>query len=91
MEEPTQTFTSSLSDKGKRLDKFLSDNTEISRSRVKVLIEDGYVTKDDKVITDAKYKVKPDETFSMQIPPAEPSDILPNHDIKLDIDRKSVV
>ncbi|PIR38491.1 MAG: RNA pseudouridine synthase [Alphaproteobacteria bacterium CG11_big_fil_rev_8_21_14_0_20_39_49] len=85
MEEPTQTFTSSLSDKGKRLDKFLSDNTEISRSRVKVLIEDGYVTKDDKVITDAKYKVKPDETFSMQIPPAEPSDILPNHDIKLDI------
>jgi len=85
MQTSQTTHTASLRDKGKRLDKFLSDNMELSRSRLKVLIEEGYVTKNGDVTTDAKYKLKPDDVFTLEIPPAEPSDILPNNDIKLDI------
>jgi 23S rRNA pseudouridine1911/1915/1917 synthase len=85
MDNSQKTLNTTLSDKGKRADKFLSENTELSRSRIKVLIEEGNLTKNGEVITDAKYKVKVDDEFNLEIPPAEPSDILPNSNIKLNI------
>lgn len=85
MQTSKTTLTSTLRDKGTRLDKYLSDNTELSRTRVKVLIEEGYVTKNNDITTDAKYKIKPYDLITIEIPPAESSNILPNRDIKLDI------
>lgn len=85
MNEEIGTFTAKQKDKGKRLDKFLSENIDISRSRLKDIIEQGRVFKDLNIITDASYKIKVGEVFMVNIPPAEPSHMIPNDEIKLDI------
>lgn len=56
---------------GMRLDRFLADNLpELSRTRVQALIKEGRVWSGGATIDDAKYRVKPGERFTIQVPPA---------------------
>ena len=43
-------------DSGKRIDQFISQNTELSRQRISKLIKDGYVSVNEEVITLKKIK-----------------------------------
>lgn len=68
-----------------RLDKALALLLpDLSRARVRQLIEGGCVSLQGKTIEDAKYRVKPDQVFAVKIPKAEPSQMQPA-DIPLDI------
>ncbi len=69
--------TSKLDDK-KRLDKFLSEKlNEISRNRIKTLIQDGLVTVDENIILVPKKKLKPNQKITVTIPPPRPLEITP--------------
>lgn len=75
------------SDKGLRLDKFLSNKfSDISRSRLKSLISEGQVIKDmgNTKITDPSYRIKGGECFSVHIPDVIDPDPV-GEDIPLDI------
>lgn len=64
-------MTVSEDDVGLRLDRMLAERMEgHSRSRLKMLIEDGNVTRDGTTIGEPSYKVKQAETFIVSIPPA---------------------
>jgi len=66
------TVTARDHDKGIRLDKLLSTgDSGLSRSRLKALIEEGCVTQSGETITDASLRVKPGQTFSVEIPEAK--------------------
>ena len=54
---------------GLRLDKWLSNWTGLSRSRVKTLLEDGHVREDGNIITSGTAKVKQDIEYAILIPP----------------------
>ena len=61
---------------GKRLDKFLSEKLNfISRTRIKTLIQDGYVSIDGEKYLLPKKKVKRGQHIHILIPPPEPLDI----------------
>ena len=70
---------------GIRLDKYLSDRLPdaITRSFLQKLIKEEQVTVDGK-LQKANYKLKPEQTIQITIPPAEETAILPE-DIPLDI------
>jgi 23S rRNA pseudouridine1911/1915/1917 synthase len=56
---------------GTRLDKFIADAIpELSRMRVKGLIQGGEVRDGDKVISDASWKIRPGQNFEITVPPA---------------------
>jgi 23S rRNA pseudouridine1911/1915/1917 synthase len=58
---------------GQRLDRVLAArHPELSRSRLKTLIEDGRVSADGETITEPSYRVKPGQSFITLVPPAEP-------------------
>ena len=61
---------------GKRLDQFLAARLpDLSRSRLKQLIEAGNVTRDGEKIGDANTRVKPEEVYQIRVPaplPARP-------------------
>ena len=57
-----------LSDKGLRLDKFLSSKLDFSRAEIQRLIKGGYVLSDDEPITDSAYKIKTGDCFEIEIP-----------------------
>lgn len=79
-------LSASASDKGTRLDKFIAQNIgDLSRSRIKNLIEEGHVLKLDKTITDCSYRVKPEDIFTIKIPEAVPTDMRAKEGIPLDI------
>ncbi|CAA7622515.1 RluA family pseudouridine synthase [Magnetospirillum sp. UT-4] len=60
---------------GTRLDKWLSARLpELSRTRVKGLIEDGAVTSAGATITDASAKVKAGQDFTVAVPPDAPAE-----------------
>ena len=65
-------------DKGKRLDSFLKEKTDLSRSAVAKLIEDGQVTVFGNVTT-KKYTVKRGDEVDIIIPEPEESEILPEN------------
>lgn len=68
-----------------RLDKALADLCpDISRSRLKALIEAGDVTLDGAVITDASRKIGGGARLRVVVPPAEPAEPL-GEDIPLDV------
>ena len=70
---------------GLRLDRFLALALgDVSRSRLKGLIESGAVTRDGGTIGDAGLRVKPGETFMVRIPPPEPAEPQPQ-DIPLTV------
>ena len=69
---------------GIRIDKFIADNLDNqSRSYIQKLIDDGFVTLNDKPVK-AKYKIKAGDEFKIVIPEAEELDIVAE-DIPLDI------
>jgi len=76
--------------KGSRLDKALTDATDIpglSRSRIRALIEGGAVSRLSEpggTVTDASRKVKGEEVFSIAVPPPLPAKPEPE-DIPLDV------
>lgn len=88
MEFDSNIFTSSEVDgcsAGTRVDKFLAQNiSELSRSQVQRLIEQGMVSCEDRLISDCAYKVRKGEEFQVEIPPLEEANPTPE-DIPLNI------
>ena len=68
---------------GERIDKFISDKLDISRSRVQKLIEDGYVTVNGETAKSSQ-KVESTDIIMVEIPEAKPVEIVAE-DILLDI------
>ena len=63
---------------GSRLDKWLSARLpDLSRTRIKGLIDDSRVSAAGQTITDASARVKPGQCFVLAIPPERPADPLP--------------
>jgi 23S rRNA pseudouridine1911/1915/1917 synthase len=61
-------------DAGVRLDRFLAQTLpDLSRSRLKGLIDDGQVTLSGEKIGDGNRRVKPGEVYDVAIPPAAPA------------------
>ena len=57
-----------------RLDKFIALNIpDITRTRVQNLIKEGHVSLLKAIISNCSYRVKPDETYTIEIPEATPS------------------
>jgi 23S rRNA pseudouridine1911/1915/1917 synthase len=70
---------------GRRLDTVLAERlADLSRSRLQALLRDGHLKLGDAVVTEGKRRVKPGERYSLTVPPAEPSELLPE-DRPLDI------
>ena len=59
--------------KGDRLDKFIADNSDISRSYAAKLCEDGLVTLGEKVLA-KKYKISGNEEIVIEVPEPEPEE-----------------
>lgn len=74
---------------GERLDrailKHLGDSEIISRTRLKKLIESGYLLCDGQPLNDPSRKIRKNETFSIDIPPYEPEPVAEPENIPLDI------
>ncbi len=68
----------------RRLDVYLADNSGLTRSHIRRLIDDGNVTVDGKVVTKASASVRADSSVSVVLPPDIPLDIAAE-DIPLDI------
>lgn len=70
-----KTLATGPEDDGKRLDRFLAERlADLSRSRLKTLIEAGHLAKAGRTIEEAGYRVKPGETFVLTLPEAEPAE-----------------
>jgi 23S rRNA pseudouridine1911/1915/1917 synthase len=70
---------------GLRLDRALADALpELSRSRIKTLITDGFVSPGEATITDPSYRVKPGDAFIVTVPQPTES-LLEGEDIPLAI------
>lgn len=79
------TFSVTPEEEGLRLDRFLAQRQpDLSRSRLKSLIEAGCLTRDGETIREASTRVKSKQTYSLTIPKAEPAEPQPQ-DIALDI------
>jgi len=68
---------------GERIDLYISNNSELNRSRVQKLIKEGLVLVNDAPVK-ANYKMKAGDMIKIQIPPAEELTVEPEK-IKLDI------
>ncbi len=77
------TLTSLLSDVGKRADAYIAENTQLTRSAVVRLIENGDILCCGKAFP-KNYKIRQGDSFSVTLPEAEPSEALPE-DIPLNI------
>ena len=78
------TLNVSDSDKGARIDKFISDNVEeLTRSAVQGLMEKGKILVSGKSVS-KNYKLRDGDTVEVEIPEPEPMDAIPE-DIPLDI------
>jgi len=79
-----QDKTASKEESGDRLDKWLSNWTGLSRSRIKDLLEKGHVRVAGDIITTATHKIKAETEYAILIPP--PVDDTPTpENIPLDI------
>ncbi len=59
---------------GVRLDRFLADtHTDLSRSRLRQLLDAGAVTRGGETIRDANHRVKPGETYLIDVPQPTPA------------------
>lgn len=78
------TRTAQDADEGQRLDKWLSTWTELSRSRIRALVETGHVRANGDIIGKVTSKVRAEIEYAVQVPP--PVDDTPQpEDIPLDI------
>lgn len=77
-------LTAQPSDAGVRLDKFLADETELSRSYAASLAKDGAVTLTDGKVLDKNYKIKGGEEIAVLLPEPEQLELIPE-EIPLDI------
>ncbi|HUE95101.1 MAG TPA: RluA family pseudouridine synthase [Longimicrobiaceae bacterium] len=68
---------------GDRLDSYLADRLELSRSRLEQLIASGEITIDG-VVPKKRYRPRPGDRIRVRVPPPEPADAAPE-DIPLDI------
>ena len=81
----TLTATAADTDKGTRLDRFLSEALpELSRSRAKTLIKEGAVSLNGRTADDPKAGVSPGDTYTLDMPDPVPATPEPE-DIPLDI------
>ncbi|MFM6181435.1 MAG: RluA family pseudouridine synthase, partial [Dolichospermum sp.] len=79
------TINISVLEKCDRLDRYLSQNlSDLSRSRIQQLIEQGHVQVNDQICTSKKINLKLGDRLSLQIPAIEPLQLLAA-DIPLDI------
>jgi 23S rRNA pseudouridine1911/1915/1917 synthase len=63
---------------GERLDKWLSGQIEgLSRSRLRILIEEGRLRQNGAILLDASGRVLPGAVYDLDIPPPAPADPLP--------------
>lgn len=63
-----------------RLDRFLAATLpDLSRARLKALIDSGAVTRDEATIGEAALRVKPGETYTVHLPPPLPPQPLPQN------------
>jgi pseudouridine synthase, RluA family len=70
----THTYTVEAEDAGERLDRWLSHQVaDLSRSRLKSLIDDGQVAASHDSKIDPKYKVSEGETYTLTLPDPEPA------------------
>ena len=69
MESTILTFTAD----GRRLDVLLSEQSDLTRSRVAALMEEGHVTVDGTPVTKAGLKAKPGQTIILTIPAPKPA------------------
>lgn len=76
-------LTVALSDSGKRLDAYLAENSDLSRSAAAKLIESGAVTVNGKT-TEKKYALKENDKVELTLPEPEEYEALPE-DIPLDV------
>ena len=80
MDEITLTAENGISD---RLDKYISENTELSRSYAAKLASDGLISVNG-VSADKKYKLKGGERIVIEVPEPESLEAVPQN-IPLDI------
>jgi 23S rRNA pseudouridine1911/1915/1917 synthase len=74
---PGQRLTAEVesSQDGLRLDRFLAERLpELSRTRIQNLIKQGRVSSGRATIVDTKYRVKPGERFTLDVPPPIPAE-----------------
>ena len=69
-----RTITVAGEETGERLDRVLARHVaELSRSRLKALIENGAVTLDGRTIRDPNHRVNSGDTVMVDVPPPEPA------------------
>ena len=78
-----KTLTPGAADAGKRLDSYIGEATDLSRSYAQNLIEDGQVSVSGRQVA-KKYKVKAGESITINIPEAKSIDAAPEN-IPIDI------
>ena len=70
-----RTFTVPPDYAGTRLDKWLSEAADgLTRSRIKALLDDGAVSRNGAVFSDASWKIKDGENYTLLIPPIAPAE-----------------
>ncbi|MCK5296680.1 MAG: hypothetical protein KAJ75_07295, partial [Alphaproteobacteria bacterium] len=68
MQSSVKQFFCKVIKDGERLDKWLASTIpDISRSRLKAIIESGNVKNENVAITDPSYKIKKGQTFKIEI------------------------
>ncbi|HMK88175.1 MAG TPA: RluA family pseudouridine synthase [Methylocystis sp.] len=77
--ERDHVFTAGLDHGGARLDRFLAEQpalaaAHISRTRIKALIEGGFVSLDGRPVTDASRRLAAGETVALHVPEAAPAE-----------------
>lgn len=77
-------LTVAASDSGMRIDAYLRANTELSRSRLSVLIQEGAIRVNDSVENKPSFKVEAEQIIRLSVPEARPVNIVPQN-IPLDI------
>lgn len=80
-----QTLTTQESDFNKRIDKFISEKIDLSRSKIKALVDDGYVKIGDDIVKSCSVKIKDITDIAIIMPEVKECNIEPNSQIPLDI------
>lgn len=77
-------LTVAASDSGMRIDAYLRANTELSRSRLSALIQEGAIIVNGTAENKPSFKVETGQTIRLSVPEARPVDIVPQN-IPIDI------